>query len=58
MMKSGFDGMQEGKFGEALSKWEAAIVLTPKSAVLHEQKSQVLMEMGRSWLAVQAAERM
>lgn len=49
--------MQEGKYVEALGKWEAAIVLVPTRAVLHEQKSQVLLELGRMWMAVQAATR-
>jgi hypothetical protein len=47
--------MQEGMFAEALGKWEAAIHLTPMEAVLHEQKAQLLLEIGRSWGAVQAA---
>jgi len=48
---------EEGKYVEALGKWEAAIVLVPTRAVLHEQKSQVLLELGRMWMAVQAATR-
>lgn len=46
---------EEGRFGEALGKWEAAIHLTPRKAILHEQKAQVLLEIGRPWNAVQAA---
>ncbi|KAL2635134.1 hypothetical protein R1flu_006613 [Riccia fluitans] len=46
---------EKGKFGEALGKWETAIFLTPRNALLHEQKAQVLLEIGKTWGAVQAA---
>ena len=49
--------MKEGKFREALTKWEAALLLTPEKAVLHEQKAQVLLELGDSWNAMKAASR-
>ncbi|XP_062223106.1 uncharacterized protein LOC133921985 [Phragmites australis] len=48
---------EEGKYHEALGKWEAALTLTPDNAVLHEQKSQVLLEMGDAWRALTAAAR-
>ena len=47
--------MEEGKYVAALGKWEAALVLTPEKAVLHEQKAQVLLEIGETWKALQAA---
>lgn len=50
------DGLAEaGKYGAALEKWEAALFLTPKRAILHEQKAQVLLELGSTWQAIQAA---
>ena len=48
---------KEGKYREALGKWEAAITLMPERAVLHEQKAQVLLELGDSWGALKAATR-
>ncbi|KAL4616337.1 hypothetical protein ACB092_07G192100 [Castanea dentata] len=33
---------------KALGKWEAALTLIPENAVLHEQKAQVLLEIGDS----------
>eukprot|EP01018_Ginkgo_biloba_P020901 Gb_34484 [translate_table: standard] len=48
---------EEGKYGEALGKWEAALALTPERAVLHEQKAQVLLEIGETWKALKAATR-
>ncbi|KAB1202400.1 Tetratricopeptide repeat protein 33 [Morella rubra] len=45
------------KYREALGKWEAALTLMPESAVLHEQKAQVLLEIGDSWNALKAATR-
>ncbi|KAE8100519.1 hypothetical protein FH972_018414 [Carpinus fangiana] len=48
---------EDGKYREALGKWEAALTLTPESAVLHEQKAQVLLEIGDSWNALKAATR-
>eukprot|EP00850_Spirogloea_muscicola_P018131 SM000163S02299 [mRNA] locus=s163:28403:29084:+ [translate_table: standard] len=48
---------EAGKLGEALGKWEAAIRLTPAQPVLHEQKAQLLLEMGNSWGSIQAATR-
>ncbi|XP_019054732.1 PREDICTED: tetratricopeptide repeat protein 33 [Nelumbo nucifera] len=48
---------QDGKYQEALGKWEAAIMLMPERAVLHEQKAQVLLEMGDAWNALKAATR-
>ncbi|ONK57981.1 uncharacterized protein A4U43_C09F6420 [Asparagus officinalis] len=48
---------EDGKYSEALQKWEAAIVLVPGRAILHEQKAQVLLEMGDSWSALKAATR-
>ncbi|CAL0307876.1 unnamed protein product [Lupinus luteus] len=44
-----------GKYREALGKWETAITLAPDIAVLHEQKSQVLLEIGDAWNALKAA---
>ncbi|KAE9615281.1 hypothetical protein Lal_00048358 [Lupinus albus] len=46
-----------GKYREALGKWETAITLAPDVAVLHEQKSQVLLEIGDAWNALKAATR-
>lgn len=48
---------EEGKYVAALGKWEAALALTPERAVLHEQKAQVLLEIGETWKALQAAIR-
>ena len=46
---------QEGKYHEALSRWEAALTLAPDNAILHEQKAQVLLEVGDAWHALTAA---
>ncbi|GJT99825.1 pol polyprotein [Tanacetum coccineum] len=46
-----------GKYREALGKWEAAITLMPERAALHEQKAQVLLEMGETWKSITAATR-
>ncbi|KGN47682.1 tetratricopeptide repeat protein 33 [Cucumis sativus] len=46
-----------GKFREALGKWETALTLMPENAVLHEQKAQVLLEVGEAWGALKAATR-
>ncbi|KMT19649.1 hypothetical protein BVRB_1g010360 [Beta vulgaris subsp. vulgaris] len=48
---------EDGKYREALGKWEAAITLMPEKAILHEQKAQVLLEVGESWGALKAATR-
>lgn len=48
---------EEGKFHEALGKWEAALTLTPDNAILHEQKAQVLLEVGDAWRALTSASR-
>ncbi|KZV28812.1 tetratricopeptide repeat protein 33 [Dorcoceras hygrometricum] len=48
---------EEGRYREALSKWETAITLMPGHAVLHEQKAQVLLELGDAWNALKAAAR-
>lgn len=50
--------MQDGKYREALGKWEAALTLAPDVPVLHEQKAQVLLEIGDAWNALKAATRM
>ncbi|CAL5333164.1 unnamed protein product [Camellia sinensis] len=47
----------DGRYHEALGKWEAAITLMPERAVLHEQKAQVLLEIGEAWNALKAATR-
>lgn len=49
--------LQGGKFCEALGKWEVAIRLLPDKAILHEQKAQVLLEIGEAWNALKAATR-
>ena len=49
---------QEGKYHEALSRWEAALTLAPDNAILHEQKAQVLLEVGDAWHALTAATSM
>ncbi|KAL8261371.1 hypothetical protein R6Q59_025420 [Mikania micrantha] len=46
-----------GKYHEALGKWEAAITLNPERATLHEQKAQVLLEIGETWKSLKAATR-
>ncbi|KAG9160324.1 hypothetical protein Leryth_022653 [Lithospermum erythrorhizon] len=48
---------EDGEFQEALVKWEAALNLRPERAVLHEQKAQVLLELGEAWKALCAATR-
>eukprot|EP00268_Persea_americana_P046475 TRINITY_DN4792_c1_g2_i1.p1 TRINITY_DN4792_c1_g2~~TRINITY_DN4792_c1_g2_i1.p1 ORF type:complete len:225 (+),score=56.27 TRINITY_DN4792_c1_g2_i1:98-772(+) len=48
---------ENGKYREALGKWEAALTLMPEKAVLHEQKAQVLLEIGDAWSAIKAATR-
>jgi len=48
---------EEGKYHEALSRWEAALTLAPDNAILHEQKAQVLLEVGDAWHALTAATR-
>lgn len=49
--------MQDGKYREALGKWEATLVLAPDVPVVHEQKAQVLLETGDAWNALKAATR-
>ncbi|KAM0840810.1 hypothetical protein ACQ4PT_059411 [Festuca glaucescens] len=46
---------EEGKYHEALSKWEASLSLIPDNAIIHEQKAQVLLELGDAWCALTAA---
>ncbi|KAI0528555.1 hypothetical protein KFK09_001097 [Dendrobium nobile] len=48
---------ESGKYSEALAKWETAITLMPDKAKLHEQKAQVLLELGDTWNALKAATR-
>lgn len=48
---------EDGKYREALGKWEAALTLMPERAALHEQKAQVLLEVGETWKSVKAASR-
>ncbi|KAL6634551.1 hypothetical protein ACP70R_027222 [Stipagrostis hirtigluma subsp. patula] len=48
---------EEGEYHEALGKWEAALTLAPDNAILHEQKAQVLLEVGDAWRALTAATR-
>ncbi|KAK9167289.1 hypothetical protein Scep_002480 [Stephania cephalantha] len=48
---------EEGRFQEALGKWEAALTIMPERAILHEQKAQVLLEIGDTWNALKAATR-
>lgn len=50
--------LKEGKYREALGKWESALLLMPDHAILHEQKAQILLELGETWKALQAATRM
>ncbi|TKY56087.1 Tetratricopeptide repeat protein 33 [Spatholobus suberectus] len=57
--QSGFDFscLALRKYREALGKWEAALALAPDVPVLHEQKAQVLLEIGDAWNALKAATR-
>ncbi|CAN6476026.1 unnamed protein product [Victoria cruziana] len=48
---------ENGRYYEALTKWEAALTLMPERAILHEQKAQVLLEIGEAWKALKAATR-
>ena len=49
---------KDGKYREALGKWEAALTLMPENAVLHEQKAQILLEVADAWNALKAATSM
>ncbi|KAL8166148.1 hypothetical protein V2J09_007647 [Rumex salicifolius] len=57
LLEQGNQLAEEGRYGEALGKWENAITLMPEKAILHEQKSQVLLEIGDAWGALKAANR-
>ncbi|WZZ08283.1 hypothetical protein YC2023_094204 [Brassica napus] len=48
---------EEGRYEEALGKWEAALNIVPQNAVIHEQKAQVFLEIGDPWKALMAATR-
>ncbi|PON60122.1 N-terminal acetyltransferase A, auxiliary subunit [Parasponia andersonii] len=48
---------EAGKYREALGKWETALTLMPQNATLHEQKAQILLEIGDAWSALKAASR-
>ncbi|KAF8103181.1 hypothetical protein N665_0188s0132 [Sinapis alba] len=48
---------EEGRYEEALGKWEAALNIVPENAVIHEQKAQVFLEIGDPWKALKAATR-
>ncbi|XP_031090505.1 tetratricopeptide repeat protein 33 isoform X2 [Ipomoea triloba] len=48
---------EDGKYREALGKWESALIMMPERAVLHEQKAQILLELGDAWNALKAATR-
>ncbi|XP_034296684.1 tetratricopeptide repeat protein 33 isoform X1 [Pantherophis guttatus] len=47
---------ENGRYQEALHKWDEALQLTPEDATLYEMKSQVLMSLHEMFPAVQAAE--
>lgn len=48
---------EEGRYEEALGKWEAALNIVPENAVVHEQKAQVFLELGDPWKALNSASR-
>ncbi|KAJ4884651.1 Tetratricopeptide repeat (TPR)-like superfamily protein [Raphanus sativus] len=48
---------EEGRYEEALGKWEAALNIVPENAVVHEQKAQVFLELGDPWKALKSASR-
>ncbi|XP_048384189.1 tetratricopeptide repeat protein 33 isoform X2 [Stegostoma tigrinum] len=47
---------ENGRYWEAIGRWDEAIQLTPDSAALYEMKAQVLMILNEVFQAVQAAE--
>ncbi|KAM6991243.1 tetratricopeptide repeat protein 33 isoform 1-T2 [Passerculus sandwichensis] len=47
---------ENGRYREALVKWDEALQLTPEDATLYEMKSQVLMSLHEMFPAVHAAE--
>ncbi|KAJ4790337.1 Tetratricopeptide repeat protein 33 [Rhynchospora pubera] len=48
---------EAGKYREALSKWEGALNIMPENEIIHEQKAQVLLELGDAWNSLKAATR-
>ncbi|KAK8934431.1 hypothetical protein KSP39_PZI014561 [Platanthera zijinensis] len=48
---------ESGRYSEALTKMESAITLMPEKAKLHEQKAQLLLEIGDTWNALKTAKR-
>ncbi|KAK8947947.1 hypothetical protein KSP40_PGU022299 [Platanthera guangdongensis] len=49
---------ESGRYSEALTKLESAVTLMPEKAKLHEQKAQLLLEIGDTWNALKAAKSM
>ncbi|XP_072371707.1 tetratricopeptide repeat protein 33 [Scyliorhinus torazame] len=47
---------ENGRYWEAIGRWDEAIQLTPDCAALYEMKAQVLMMLNEVFQAVQAAE--
>ncbi|XP_078287227.1 tetratricopeptide repeat protein 33 isoform X1 [Rhinoraja longicauda] len=47
---------ENGRYWEAIGRWDEAIQLTPECAALYEMKAQVLMILNEVFQAVQAAE--
>ena len=46
---------EAGRFAAAITRWRAAIDMTPGNAIYHEHVAQAYMEMGHDFAAVQAA---
>lgn len=45
-----------GEFEKALAKFNEALLINPKDSILYQLKSQILLELERSFEAIQAAE--
>lgn len=57
LQEEGNQRAEASDYSAAVRLWDRALLFAPKRAVLYELKSQVLMEVGQMWEAVQSASR-
>jgi len=57
LQEEGNKRAEASEYSAAVRLWDRALLYAPKRAVLHELKSQVLLEVGQAWEAVQSASR-
>ncbi|KXJ22946.1 Tetratricopeptide repeat protein 33 [Exaiptasia diaphana] len=57
LLDEGASLAEQARFSEAVKKWNEALILTPDDEKLHEMKSQIFLQLDKTFEAIKCAEK-